>query len=254
MKHNIKHLTKHAGRVVSVQSPQILTVVGAVGVGVTAYLTGKAAFKLGKDMFVQEAATDEPADIKQLAIGSWREFLPAIAVGTGTVGCIVAANRIQARRLAAMAAAYAVISGDFDDYKNKALDKLGVKKAKEIDDEVAKEKILANPPPSGVTHTLESGKSWFQDLSTGQNFIADRQHVEKARNDLNYYLMNEGYADLNEWYALLGLESTNVGGQLGWQAEERVEVIFSAVLLPDGSAATAVKLHPEPKPDFDSLH
>ena len=260
MKPSIKHMAKHTGRVVSVQSPQILTVVGVVGVAATAVLAGKAAFKLGKDVQDMENTTDAEVDLKQTAMNPevWKQFLPAIAVGAGTIGCIVAANRIQARRLATLAAAYAIISGDFDEYRDKALEKLGAKKAKELDDEVAKDKVIKNPPPKAIVssdvHLLESGKGWFQDLSTGQNIIADRQQIEKARNDLNHYLNNEGYADLNEWYALAGFDSTNLGNQLGWRAEELIDVVFTPVMLPDGTTATGIKLHPEPKPDFESFH
>lgn len=254
MKLNAKQAAKHLGRNIQVQSPTILSAIAVVGVVATGYLTFKAAFKSAE--ILRDDLDSGGVQTRAIQFEKvWKLYIPAVATGVGTIGCIVASNRIAVRRLAAMAAAYGILTGDFDDYRNKVMEALGDKKTKLIDDKIAEEKILKNPPPvSSDIHTLEGGKHWFQDLSTGQNFISDRQNVEKARNDLNYMLIHEGQADLNDWYAFLGIDATNLGNQLGWAAEQKIEVVFSPVMLPDGGTATGIKLHPEPSPDFDSLH
>lgn len=248
----------HAGRMVRTNSPTLLSALAVVGVAGTAYLTFKATWEAAKVIDNKESMERIKGEdrytrtAQEKALLVWKLYLPAAGVGALTIGSIIASNRIQVRRLAAMAAAYGVLTGDFDEYRNKALEMLGEKKAKAIDDKVAEKKMVDNPPPVGIP--LEDGQSWFCDLSTKRYFKSDRAKVEKARNDMNYQLIHEGYAELNEMYAYLGLDSTNVGGQLGWEAESRVEVIFTPIFMPDGQTATGVSFTPEPKPDFDSLH
>lgn len=257
MKFKPKFAAKHVGHIVQQNSPTLLSAVAVVGVAATGYFTFKATWKASKvvndtETMARVHGERQSRTAQEKALLVWKLYIPAAGVAATTIGCIVASNRIQVRRLAALAAAYGVLSGDFDEYRNKALEMLGDKKTKTIDNQIAEEKMHKNPPPEGIF--IEEGKSWFCDLSTMRYFKSDRQHCEKARNDLNYYLQHEGYADLNEAYAFLGLPSTAVGNQLGWRAEEQLELVFEAVLMPDGSAATGIKWHPEPKPDFDSLH
>lgn len=261
MKLNAKQAAKHLGRNIQVQSPTILSAIAVVGVAATGYLTFKATWKAHREVSDEhltrqfsggDTSGGVPMTKQEIALKIWKLYIPAVATGVGTIGCIVLSHRIQARRAAAMLAAYGVLSGDFDEYKQKARELLGEKKSKEISDKAAEKKVLENPPPQGVL--LEDGTSWFCDLSTMRYFKSDRQHVEKARNDLNYYLLNENYADLNEMYGYLGLDRTHVGDQLGWTQDQQVEIKFTAILMPDGAAATAFTFNPEPKPDFDSLH
>jgi hypothetical protein len=185
----------------------------------------------------------------------WKLYIPAVAAGVGTMGCIVLSNRIQARRAAAVLAAYGVLSGDFDEYRNKAAEMLGVKKTDELDTKLATEKMEKTPTPAAMLGVpFEDGRSWFCDLNSMRYFISDRQTIEKARNDFNHALNQEQYMTLNEMYELMDLEGTDLGKQLGWKADQRVEVNFTPVLMPSGVAATAFKFHPKPSPDFDDLH
>lgn len=258
-----KFAAKHAAHIVQQNSPTVLSAIAVVGVAATGYLAVKAGFdsakKIEDDRYaksVAREATKPPVELtpQEKALLVWKLYIPAVGVGALTIGCIVASNRIAVRRLATLAAAYGVLSGDFDEYRNKAAELLGDKKAKTIDDKMAEEKIHKNPPPVNSPQVLQPGEAWFQDLSSGQNFIATRDRIEKARNDFNWYLMNEGYADLNDWYSQLGIEGTNVGNQLGWREEAKVDVVFTPILLPDATTATGIALRPEPKPDFTSLH
>lgn len=264
MKLNLKGTAKHAGRAIQMNSPTILTALGVAGVITTGYLAVKAGFqshqKLEDDRYargIRRTATEPPPaerTTQEKALLVWKLYIPAVGVGALTIVSIVASNRIQVRRMAALAAGYAVLSGDFDEYRDKARELLGEKKAKDLDDKVAEQKMLNNPPPQGIV--IEEGKSWFCDLSTTRYFKSDRQHVEEAINKVNYHLLHSGemYATLNTAYAFLGLPSTSIGDLLGWTNEQQVEFVPTPVLMPDGAAATGVKLTPEPSPDFDSLH
>lgn len=258
MKIKPKVAMHHAGRMVRTNSPTLLSAVAVVGVAATGYFTFKATWKAREEVSRLEALAiasgNDSLTPQERALKIWKLYIPAAGVGAATIGCIVASNRIQVRRLAAMAAAYGVLSGDFDEYRNKALDLLGDKKAKSIDDKMAEEKMVANPQPQGIP--LEEGQAWFCDLSSMRYFKSDRGKVDKARNDLNYHLMHGGdiCADINAAYGFLGLPSTNVGGQLGWTNEQQVEFVLTPVFMPNGDTATGIKFVPEPDPNFADLH
>lgn len=254
-----KVAAKHVGHIVQQNSPTLLSAVAVVGVAATGYFTFRATWKASqviadKETMERVHGEETTRTVQDKALMVWKLYLPAAGVAAATIGCVVAANRIQVRRLAALAAAYGVLSGDFDEYRNKALEMLGDKKAKTLDDQVAEKKMHATPPPYGLP--IDEGKAWFCDLSTMRYLKSDRQAVESAFNQLNYHLLHSGelYATLNNLYAFLGLDSTAVGDQLGWTNEQQVEFVPSPVLMPDGSSATGIKFTPEAKPDFDSLH
>lgn len=259
MKLNIKPTVKHFGRSLQVQSPTILSGLAVVGVAATGYLTFKATWRSAQVIGDKETMERVHGELKERtpsekALLVWKLYIPAVGVGALTIAGIVASNRIAVSRLAAMAAAYGVLSGDFDEYRGKAIELLGEKKGTAIDHQIAEKKMAKNPPPQGIF--IEDGQAWFCDLSTMHYFKSDRQHVEQAVNNLNYSLLHGGdsYASLNNAYAFLGLPSTSVGDQLGWTAEQQVEFTPTPVLMPDGSSATGIKFTPEPAPDFDSLH
>jgi len=260
MKFNPKFAAKHGVHLVQKNSPTLLSAVAVVGVAATGYLTFKATWKAREiidtnpNLYPADAEKNREKTLAEKSLMVWKLYIPAAGVGALTIVSIVASNRIAVRRLAALAAAYGVLSGDFDEYRNKALELLGDKKAKSIDDKMAEEKMKNNPPPQGVF--IDEGKAWFCDLSTMRYLKSDRQAVEHAVNQLNYRLMHggESYASLNNFYAFLGLPSTNVGDQLGWTSEQQVEFVPTPILMEDGSSATGIKLAPEPDPNFDSLH
>lgn len=259
MKIKPRYAAKHAMRLGRHHSPTLLSAIAVAGVAGTAYYTLKASFAAAKvisDKETMERVHGQGVDRtpQEKALLVWKLYIPAAGVGAATIGCIVASNRIQVRRLAAMAAAYGVLSGDFDEYRAKALEMLGDKKGKALDDKVAEQKMVANPPPADVP--LEGDEQWFCLLPTMKYFKSTRAKVDKAQNDLNYHLLHGGdmCADMNAAYAFLNQESTHVGDQLGWTSEQQVEFVVTPIFMPDGRTATGIKFVPEPSPDFADLH
>lgn len=253
---NIKHLTKDVGRFVAEQSPQILTVLAVAGTGATAYFVGKATFKaadvINEETFDKQedgsflARTASNRNTKQKALLVWKLYIPAATTGVMTVVCIVAANRVQARRMAALAAAYGILSGDFDEYRTKALELLGVKKAEELESGIAAQKIGNAEYPL----TLPAGKSWFLDMSTMRPFPSTMETVKAAQNKINFQCINQQPVALNEFYELLDLDPTSIGDILGWNEEKRCDLTFLPILTDDKGAVTAVRFTTNPVPKF----
>lgn len=252
---NLKHITKDLGKFVTKESPQILTILGIAGAGVTVYLTGKATWKAAQQIQHEEIVGKVENDDQSFQLNNkarfekvWKLYIPAAATGVMAVGCIVAANRVQARRYAALAAAYGLLSGDFDEFRDKAAEQLGFKKMDEIDNSIARDKIDREfIPPGAVTN---EGLSWFKDNSSGRYFLSTQESVKKAMNFVNFEANNQRGASLNTFYDELGLDPTGVGHILGWAAGEALDIVFSPVLLDNGMAVTEIKFRQQPKPGF----
>lgn len=247
---NLKHLTKDVGRVIAENSPQILTAIGVVGVAATTYLTGQATWRAAEVLEEKHRAglpNIKHMPVKDMAKDTWKLYVPAAATGVMTVVCIVAANRVQARRMAALAAAYGILSGDFDEFRDKAAEKLGLKKTDEIDSALVKGKMGKNPPP--VT-PLDGSKSWFCDFSTMGYFPSTQETIKAGQNEINYRINNGDSPSLNDFYGTIGRPTTHVGDQLGWNKEHQVELTFTPILMDEGGAATAFTFVKQPFPNF----
>lgn len=251
---NLKHLTKDVGRFLTENSPQILTALGVAGVAATAYFTHKAAVQSTEVVFRENNLRSEKDGSHAVYLTRreeiekvWKLYIPAVTTGVMTVGCIVAANRVQARRMAALAAAYGVLSGDFDEFRNKALEKLGMKKVDEVNTELAKKKIEGNLPPNVV---LGDGKTWFCDAASERIFPSTMETIKAGMNKVNYQVNNQKDATLNDFYDAIGIKETSVGDILGWNSGKKCDIDFSSVLTDTHGAVTVFTFASGPFPNY----
>ena len=246
---NLKIQARQFGKLIQQSSPTILTAVGVVGVVGTAVLVGKASYEAAH---VVERKYEEQEEVKpegtlllalttkEKALLVWKLYIPAVGVGSLTIAAIIASNRIHARRLAALAAGYAILSKDFDEYREKAYEALGIKKADELNKDLAKKKMDATPLPYGAV--LPDGKTWFCDMSTMRYFPSTMESVKWAMNDINHRLNNQSDQSLNNFYEALDLEVTEqIGDILGWSPGMKVDLTFVPVLTDTHGAVTAFK-------------
>lgn len=253
MKLNIKHLTKDVGKFVAEQSPQILTVLGVAGTIGTAYLVGKASYKANdvlrenKLFDLNNGPAPAPLTDKEKFLLTWKLYVTPAAVGVMTIGCIVAANRVQARRFAALAAAYGVLSGDFDEFRDKAAEKLGLKKTDELNSDIAKKRIeSANLPPNVV---LGDGKTWFYDKNTGRTIPSTMETIKAGMNKVNFQCNTQKDATLNDFYREIEWPTVEVGDILGWNSSKLCDVHFTPILTDTHGAVTAFEFVSGPFPN-----
>jgi len=69
---------------------------------------------------------------------------------------------------------------------------------------------------------------------TGRYFTSDMETLRKAMNDINAKLNTHDYATLDDFYYLVGLAQTSISGDLGWESDKQMDLIFTATLTPDG--------------------
>lgn len=246
-----KQAARHLSKNIQMNSPTILSAVAVVGVAATGYLTFKATWKGAKRVEdvesmerVRGESRERTAMEKSLLI--WKLYIPAVATGVGTMGCIVLSNRIHARRAAAMVAAYGVLSGDFDEYKEKARELLGAKKADEVDQQLVKRQIERNPAPTGLL--IPDGQAWFLDKASGRYCLTTYETIKGVQNELNYTIINHGDASLNDFYTQLGMDPIRIGDLLGWNRKNKVDVKFTPQLTDDRGAVVAFEFIRGPIP------
>lgn len=235
---NVKFL-KQVEKFTIDNSSTILTGVGAVGTITTAYLTGKASFKAANtirdaqfQINLHELKAHELTFQEKVKI-AWTHYIPPTVAGITTVAAIIAANRISAKRAAAMAAAYAISENKLNEFKDKAAEKLGVKKTAELENEIAQEKVNTNPVGKNVVYITNGGDSLFYDSYSGRYFNSSMETVRKAENDVNFEVINNGWMSLNDFYERVGLSRARVGDEIGWTNDQHLTVSYETTLSDD---------------------
>lgn len=229
----------------------ILTGVGVVGTVSTAVLTGRASFKaadiINKE-YTDRMETDGPLSKTEKVQLVWTEFIPPIGVGSATVACIIYANRRSAAQSAAMAAAYSLSEKTFSDYKEKVREKLGINKETDIRDELAKERIDANPPGSLII--VGEGDVLCYDVLTGRYFKSTVEKLKKGENEVNADIVTGDGASLSRFYDEIGLPQTPYSDTVGWNLDNRCELQLSTIMTDDDRPCISVDFAGWPKPDY----
>lgn len=227
-----KYATK-ATQMLNSNAPVILTAFGVSGTITTAYLTGKASYNAAKRL------SEEPADLssREKVELVWDLYVPAGISAVVTVGCIVGASRISAKRAAAAYSLVTLSERAFDEYRDKVVEKLGENKEKAVRDEIAQTKVTSNP--AGTVLAIGSGNVLCCELYTMRYFESSMESLRKAQNDINEKLNNHMYAPMDEFYYLVGLTQTSGSGAIGWESDKLMALEFTTTLTPDGKPCLA---------------
>lgn len=227
---NLQHLAKSAIKNVRSNSPAILTTVGVAGLFSTSYLIAKASFEAA-EITRRVPQKETPRErFKEQVRQTWRLYIPAGISGTVTVACIVGSSRVSASRVSAAATAYSLSDLAFSEYKEKVIEQVGKNKEQKIRDEIAQDKVHANPSQQQTMFVVNGGQVLCCELYTKRYFRSDMETLRRVENDINRLINNEPYVTLDEFYDLLGLQHTSHSSEMGWDADRKFELDFSTVL------------------------
>jgi len=236
-------------KLLSKNSPSILTGFAITGVVSTAVLAGRGAIKASVLLAEAEKENDgyllEPMDVIKT---TYKCFIPAIVVGGITVGCILGVNTIHNRRTVALAGAYSLADKAFREYQNKVVETMGENKHIKIRDEVMKDRIVDNPPTDGNIFRTTSGDQLFYDSMSGRYFTSSIEFIRRAQNNINNRMISgEMTASLNDFYYEIGLPKITMGYDLGWSVNtDLIGVIFSTQLTETDKACVVLDFEAEP--------
>ena len=112
MNSKINNFIKNTKCFLGKHSPEILTGIGIAGMVSSTVLAVKATPKAL--VLLEEARTNEDGTlgdkltIVETVKVAWKPYVPAIAVGIASISCIIGASRVNYKRNAALATAYAL--------------------------------------------------------------------------------------------------------------------------------------------------
>lgn len=261
-------LVRHGKFLLNENSRTILTGVGVVGTISTAYLSGRASFKaarlIDQEKKMLEKDDSEPngdlLEIKDLTRFDkvrlvWRLYIPPGAVCLTTVTCIVVANKIASKKIAALAIASGISERALQEYKEKVIEKLGERQDTKIRDEIAQDQVNQNPVGSREVILAGTGEVLCYDLTTGRYFQSTVEEVKRAENKINHILNNFMSASLSEFYDEIGLPPTSFSDTVGWNANNHLEVVISAVMSTDNRPCLAIDFTYPPVTNYNkNLH
>lgn len=251
-KSNVSKFVKGMKMSMTKHSPEILTGFGIAGMLATTALAVKATPKAIRIIEEEKEATGEETlstiDTVKLC---WKCYIPATVTCVTSIGCLIGASSVNAKRNAALAAAYTLSDTAFREYREKVVETIGEKKEKTVKDKVAEERISKDPVTKKEIYITEKGNTLCYDAISGRYFKSDIEKIKKAVNDLNKMMLRDMCISLNEFYDEIGLEHTTIGEELGWNLDNGlIELDFSSQLTDDGTPCLVLDYHIAPKYNF----
>ena len=198
---------------VAKHSVGILTGLAVAGVGATAVESARAHVK-AQEIRYQRGDTRRE-DLVNLVKARWKCYIRPVACGAFTIGCVVAANRISASRLAAASLALGAAKTELGDIR-KAVESLPDKTRKEVQEKIQERRTERVVRESPVVQDRPNVEILWYESFTGRYFRATRTFVENAVNECNHEITHGDSISLNEFLGKLGLTPTDAGEMLGW--------------------------------------
>lgn len=256
---NISSAVKNVKTVITANSPVLLVGTAVAGVVATGILAAKGGYNARGIIDEHQALMDESEQSRELTLQekvqlTWLCFAPPVFTGASTIASVVGVHTIHTKRHAALAGLYAVTTTKLDDYTEKAEEMLGAKKTQALNDSVAQKQLDRHPEKfeNAEVMMVSDGTELCYDEWSGRWFMGSVPRIEKAVNEINRRLIDEGDASLNDFYDALGLGPIAMGQTFGWSGA-KIEPRFGSVTSPDGRPAISVWFQDNPKENLGVL-
>ena len=253
-KTDVTKFFKDIRRGISKHSPEILTGLGVAGMITTTVLAVKATPKALQ--LIEEKKDEEHKDeltVVETVKATWKPYIPAAVTGVVSVGCLIGAQSVNAKRNAALATAYQLSSTALSEYKEKLIETVGEKKEKVVRDKIAQDKVDKNPVDSTNVIITGNGKTLCYDPQFGQYFESTIDDIKRAVTELNYRMIDQGeeYVSLNDFYDELGVERIDVGEELGWNIGRDGKIVVNTSATIAKNQTPCVVIHYEVAPKYE---
>lgn len=249
----LNRFTHKTARTLALNAPNILTLLGIAGVGITTYLTAKATTKVNElsSRLIFEEGTEE--NDKKVAMAIAKECAKPAIAAIGTAACIVGANAINTSRINGLAYRYNKTVSQFNDYKAAAVAALGGEAKKKIEDYISAKKVEESKPAVSSDDDVI-----FVDMYTKQTFQSNLADVVSSMYALNRLLVLNGYASLADYLDLLGLPYEKDDKYMGWDIDEIantygdlwIDFVNEKHEEPDGTVYYTISMLTEPTLQF----
>lgn len=248
-------IARNTLRQIQKESPNILTILGVSGLIATVLLaieaTPKAYSELSKEENDRLTESDtfyvklNPLEVVKLV---YPYYVPTALSGLLTIGCIIGANRVSARRTAALAALYSIAETSVRDYQEKIVEIVGKNKASKIEEAIVQKK-LDNDPIEGKTVIITGdGDHLIYDEFSGRYFKSTIEKIKQSVNEFNRELLIDMYKPINDLYDLWELEPIESGRNMGWDVDNGLlEIVYTTKLATNNEPCVVLSYSVQPK-------
>lgn len=240
----------------SKHSPEILTGLGVAGM-ITGTILAVTATPKAIELIKKKKEEENVEELTPMETvkAAWKPYIPAVAVCSASVACIIGASSVSYRRNAALTAAYKLSETAFTEYREKVVETIGEKKERDVKDKIAKDKIKENPVSHNTVIVTGRGNDLCMDDISKRYFYSDRHQIEKIEIDLNRRMLHDicGYVSLNDFFDELGLEHMDIGDSIGWNTSHPIDIHIGGGISDDGRPCLVVMHNNPPKYEYDKF-
>ena len=202
------NLMKSASRFLKKNGGTILAIGASVGVVLTAIETGKATIKAEK--LLELNAAEPEYTTKEKVKDCWKFYLPATALGVGTIACILGSNALNKKQIASLTAGYMALGKAYQEYRRQVIGQVGHEAEADILEKVKAKESPAERPDNKLLCYDPAGKRYFH---------ATEVELLTAFYEANRSFASNGYLALNDFYGYLNLEFIPELDGMGWSLD-----------------------------------
>ena len=223
-------------------SPEILVGLGIAGAASSVIFAIKATPKavILLDEKKKELGV-EKLEAKEIIKTAAPVYIPTAVTFAVSTACIIGASSVNARRNAALTAAYTLSESTLRTYRDKVLETVGEDKEREIRQAAAIEQQQKTPEPKNLIVNSAAGQIKCFDSLSGRYFVSTKNQIDKAVNEFNRQLRDDMRMSLNEWYDMIGLDQNKLGDLMSWDIDHGyIETCYASRLDEEGMPCLVV--------------
>ena len=241
-------------------SSTILTVVGSIGVGITAIMaakdTVKAVKRLEKEHWYYENGKNyyiKNIPLKKRIKVAGPCYIPTILTGVSTILCICGVNKLNRNVQKSLTSAYIMLDQSFKDYR---------KSVNEVYGDDGESNIVKNmvEKKAEELYPTEQDEDVFLDFHSLQFFNSDLSTISEAEQTANEILQTRGYISLKDIHALMGENTVGTEESLGWSigagrmyGYDKIKIDIDEMTREDGGKYYIIDFVDGPTDDYMSL-
>ena len=254
-KMDLKKITKDFSYTVSKHTPEILMGFGIAGMLTTTVLAVKATPKALK--LIDEKKHELKKD--KLTVGetikvAWKCYIPSVTTAAVSTACLIGSCKVSNKRNAVLATAYKIAETTHKEYRDKVIETIGEKKEEAIKEKIAQEQVEKNPVGKKEIIITDRGNMLCYDSLSARYFKTDIERVKRAVNELNRRMVYDMYVSLNDFYMAIGLKTTKIGDDLGWNLDDGlIDLDYTSALTDYDEPCLVINYLVQPKYDYSKL-
>jgi hypothetical protein len=161
----------------------------------------------------KHGVTLTPLEVTKLC---WKEYVPAVVMGTLSIACIISSNHINSKRNTALMGMYSLADRTLKEYQHQVVESVGREKADQIRDRFIKKRLDENLPEESEIIRTGKGETLCYDMHSGRYFYHNIEDLRKIENIMNKTLLADDFVSINDFYYEVNLDSISLGDELGW--------------------------------------